>query len=194
MSIRFGAALAPTCTAADFGANKPLYHSGEYESKENCDFYIRKLRARGFRNDIEINVEPLARSIQRLAPDVELLMKNFSYWWGGKNGVWVEELHGPELEPRNCRERGWFDYFAVIAPLQENHGSHAHIVVAEELTGWDLVERLHSIGLDSRADLARVLQETDPFKARSTVCCFHSAPKGRTCGHMMFELVVFQVL
>jgi hypothetical protein len=123
--------------AADFGADKPLYHSGEYESKENCDFYIRKLRARGFRNDIQINVEPLARSISRLAPDVELLMKNFSYWWGGNNGIWVIEPHGPELEPRWFRERGWFDYFAVIAPLQENHGSHAHIVVTQDLTPWD---------------------------------------------------------
>jgi hypothetical protein len=123
--------------AADFGADKPLYHSGEYEPKENCAFYTRKLRDLGFRDDIQINVEPLARSIPRLAPDVEILMKSFAYWWGGKNAAWVEELHGPKLEPRNCRERGWFDYFAVIAPLQEDHGSHAHVVVAEALTSWD---------------------------------------------------------
>lgn len=24
--------------AADFGADKPLYHSGEYEPRENCEF------------------------------------------------------------------------------------------------------------------------------------------------------------
>lgn len=65
------------------------------------------------------------------------------------------------------------------------------VEIPEELTGWDLVERLHYIGLDSRADLARVLQETDPFKARSIACCFHSAPKGRTWD-IMFEPVIFQ--
>ncbi|CAM9474717.1 unnamed protein product [Ectocarpus fasciculatus] len=42
---------------------------------------------------------------------------------------------------------------------------HTLVQIPEELTGWDLVERLHSIGLDSRADLARLLVETDPFKA-----------------------------
>jgi hypothetical protein len=123
--------------AADFGADKPLYHSGEYEPWENCAFYTRKLRDLGFRDDLQINVEPLIRSISRLAPDVELLMKGFAYRWSGKNAAWVEELHGPQLEPRNFRERSWFDYFAVIAPLQEDHGSHAHVVVAEELTSWD---------------------------------------------------------
>jgi hypothetical protein len=123
--------------AADFGADKPLYHSGDYEPKENCAFFKEKLLRCGFRPGLQINVEPLARSISRLAPDVETLMKSFAYWWSRKNAAWVEELHGPELEPRNCRERGWFDYFAVIAPLQEDHGSHAHVVVAEDLTLWD---------------------------------------------------------
>ena len=123
--------------AADFGVDRPFYTSGEYESQENCDFFVRKLLERGFRSDIQIKVEPLARSIPALAQNVDYLMKGFAYWWGGKNAAWVEELHGPELEPRNCRERGWFDYFSVIAPLQENHGSHAHIIITKELTGWD---------------------------------------------------------
>jgi hypothetical protein len=123
--------------AADFGADKPFHTSGEYESQDNCCFRTQNLLERGFRSDIQINVEPLARSIPALAQNVGHLMIKFSYWHGGANAAWVEELHGPELEPRNCRERSWFDYFAVIAPLQENHGSHAHVVVADELTGWD---------------------------------------------------------
>jgi hypothetical protein len=123
--------------AADFGADKPFHTSGEYESQENCDFFARKLLEHGFRSDIQINIEPLARSIPALAQNVDHLMKGFAYWWGGKNAAWVEELHGPDLEPRNCRERSWFDYFAVIAPLQEDHGSHAHIIITEDLTGWD---------------------------------------------------------
>jgi hypothetical protein len=123
--------------AADFGADKPFRTSGEYESKENCDFYTRKLLDLGFLDDIQINVQPLTRSTPTLTQNVEHLMKTFSYWWGGKNAVWTVELHGPELEPRWFRERSWFHYFAVIAPLQENHGSHAHVVVAEHLTAWD---------------------------------------------------------
>jgi hypothetical protein len=123
--------------AADFGADKPFLTSGEYESKENCDFYTRKLLEHGFRNDIQINVRPLTRSIPALAQNVEHLMKAFSYWWGGKNFAWVVEQHGSESEPRWFRDRGWFDYFAVIAPLQENHGSHAHIIITEKLTAWD---------------------------------------------------------
>ena len=123
--------------AADFGVDRPFRTSGEYESQENCDFFTRKFLERGFRSDIQINVEPLARSIPALAQNVEQLMKGFAYWKGGKNAAWTVELHGPELEPRWFRERGWFDYFAVIAPLQENHGSHAHIIITEELTEWD---------------------------------------------------------
>ena len=123
--------------AADFGADKPFLTSGEYESKENCDFYTRKLLEHGFRNDIQINVVPLTRSIPSLTQNVDHLMKAFSYWWGGKNFAWVVEQHGPESEPRWFRERGWFGYFAVIAPLQEDHGSHAHIIITEKLTAWD---------------------------------------------------------
>lgn len=125
------------CRAADFGADRPFLNSGEYESKENCDFFVRKLLERGFRSDIQINVEPLTRSIPALAQNVGHLMKKFSYWKGGKGFVWIVEPHGPELEPRWFRERRWSEYFAVIAPLEENHGSHAHIVVAEKLTAWD---------------------------------------------------------
>lgn len=33
-----------------------------------------------------------------------------------------------------------------------------------DLTGWDLVKELHSIGLDSPGELARILEEEDPFK------------------------------
>lgn len=123
--------------AADFGADKPFHTSGQYEPRENCAFYTRKLQERGYRDDLQINVEPLTRSIPALAQNVEHLMKKFSYWHGGRNSAWTVERHGPGLEPRWFRERGWFDYFAVIAPLQEDHGSHAHIVVAEELTAWD---------------------------------------------------------
>jgi len=123
--------------AADFGADRPFLNSGEYESKGNCCFRTQNLLERGFRSDIQINVEPLARSIPALAQNVDHLMKGFAYWWGGKNAAWVGELHGPELESRWFRERRWFEYFAVIAPLQEDHGSHAHIVVAEKLTAWD---------------------------------------------------------
>ena len=123
--------------AADFGADKPFYTSGEYESQENCCFRTQNLLERGFRSDIQINVEPLARSIPALAQNVDYLMKGFAYWWGGKNAAWVGDLHGPEMEIRNCRERSWFDYFAVIAPLEEDHGSHAHIIITKELTGWD---------------------------------------------------------
>jgi hypothetical protein len=82
-------------------------------------------------------VVPLTRSIPALAQNVEHLMKTFSYWWSGKNFAWVVEQHGPESEPRWFRERGWFGYFAVIAPLQEDHGSHAHIIITEKLTAWD---------------------------------------------------------
>lgn len=32
------------------------------------------------------------------------------------------------------------------------------------LTGWDLVNKLHSIGLDDPGELARLLEEEDPFK------------------------------
>ncbi|CAM9231942.1 unnamed protein product [Ectocarpus fasciculatus] len=43
------------------------------------------------------------------------------------------------------------------------------VEIPGELTGWDLVERLHYIGLDSRADLARLLVEPDPFKASNII-------------------------
>ncbi|CAB1119605.1 unnamed protein product [Ectocarpus sp. CCAP 1310/34] len=54
-----------------------------------------------------------------------------------------------------------------LASLPQADPVQQLVEIPEELTGWDLVKRLHSIGLHSRADLARVLQETDPFKARN---------------------------
>lgn len=37
------------------------------------------------------------------------------------------------------------------------------------LTGWDLVEKLHAIGVIDPGELARILEEEDPFKVKN---CF----------------------
>lgn len=38
-----------------------------------------------------------------------------------------------------------------------------------DLSGWDLVEKLHSVGVDDPAELARVLEEEDPFKVTTYI-------------------------
>lgn len=39
--------------------------------------------------------------------------------------------------------------------------------LSAELTGWALVEKLYSIGLDNPGELARFLEEEDPFKVKT---------------------------
>lgn len=40
------------------------------------------------------------------------------------------------------------------------------VSLSATLTGWDLVQKLHSIGLDNPEELARLLEEEDPFKVK----------------------------
>ena len=92
------------------------------------------LLARGFRGDIQINVQPLARSIPALARDAEYMMTDFASWWSRRNPIPIIEQHGPESELCWLPEPGWLEYFAVAAPCEANHANHAHIVVTAELT------------------------------------------------------------
>lgn len=41
------------------------------------------------------------------------------------------------------------------------------IGLSAEITGWDLVRTLYSIGLDNPGKLARLLEEEDPFKVKA---------------------------
>ena len=61
------------------------------------------------------HAEELLQSI--VGDDDRMLMRAGSgvVW---PDGAWVVEPHGPELEPRWYRERGWFDYFAGWARCQ----------------------------------------------------------------------------
>jgi len=120
--------------AADFGADRPYYNSGDHWTGEQCDAMRESLLARGFRGDIQINVQPLARSIPALARDAEYLMTDFASWWSRRNPVPIIEQHGPESELCWLPEPGWIEYFVVAAPCEANHANHAHIVVTVELT------------------------------------------------------------
>lgn len=41
------------------------------------------------------------------------------------------------------------------------------------MIGWNLLERLFAIGNENPAELARVLEEEDPFKVRDTTVKVH---------------------
>jgi hypothetical protein len=120
--------------AADFGADKPYHNSGDYWTGEQCDAMRESLLARGFRGHIQINVQPLARSIPALARDAEYMMTDFASWWSRRNPVPIIEQHGPESELCWLPEPGWLEYFVVAAPCEADHANHAHIVVTAELT------------------------------------------------------------
>jgi hypothetical protein len=123
--------------AADFGADKPFNNDGTYWTQEQCDAMTQCLVGSGFREDIMITIEPLARSILALARDGERLMIRFADWWGRRNRVVLDE--GVETLPTAIepRETGWFRFFLVVAAVEAGHGNHGHIVVADELTEMD---------------------------------------------------------
>ncbi|CAN0380528.1 unnamed protein product, partial [Ectocarpus sp. 12 AP-2014] len=52
---------------------------------------------------------------------------------------------------------------AMTAELRQDSGI-ASLKLLAELKGWDLVEKLHSIGVTNPGELARLLEEEDPFQ------------------------------
>jgi hypothetical protein len=65
------------------------------------------------------------------------MMIKFGSWWGRRNPIPIVERHGPRSELCWLREPGWFEYFAVVAPCEADHATHAHVVVTEDLTVRD---------------------------------------------------------
>ena len=64
-------------------------------------------------------------------------MTKFSWWRGQRNRISVVEGGGPYPAPADATEPGWSEFFIAIAPVEDDHGNHAHVVVTEELTTWD---------------------------------------------------------
>ena len=56
--------------AADFGADRPFANSGDYWTRDQCAAMAAMLVSHGFRQDVQINILPLARSVPALSRDV----------------------------------------------------------------------------------------------------------------------------
>ena len=168
--------------AADFGAERPYHNSGDYWTGEQCDAMRESLLARGFRGDIQINVEPLARSIPVLARDAEYMMTDFASWWSRRNPIPIIEQHGPESELCWLPEPGWLEYFNVAAPCEADHANHAHIVVTAELTLRDECQLQYLAR--KRGLKVRISRNSDEWLAEKKGVSEHACKVEYTVDHM----------
>ena len=86
-------------------------------------------------------------------------------------------IHPKPLPPTTVW--GFLQYFRFFLfcllqyQLRQDSGI-ASLKVLEGLKGWDLVEKLHSIGVANPGELARLLEEEDPFEVMEGMSAFGS--------------------
>ena len=124
--------------AADFGVDKPFRDDGSYYNGRLCDSLVGWCEERGFRNDIQINIEAISRGIPRILVNVDDFMAELMPWFGERHRVRTPDYHDTDSDIMHfVTDPGRIDYFAVAAPCEARHANHGHMVVTQDLDFLD---------------------------------------------------------
>lgn len=137
--------------AADFGVDTPFRNDGSYYNAALCDSLICWCKERGFRDDILISIEAIARGVPRILTNVEDIMGDFMPLWGERHRERTLDYYDPDAESAYfVMEPGRIDFFAVAAPCEAQHANHGHIIVSQDL---DFLEERKLIALGKECGL-----------------------------------------
>jgi hypothetical protein len=137
--------------AADFGVDTPFRNDGSYYNDPLCESFVVWCEERGFRNDIQISVEAIARGIPRILVNVENIMAEFLPWWAERHRErTVDHCDADGNLVYFVMEPGRIDYFAVAAPCEARHANHGHMIVTQDL---DFLEERKLIYLGKQCGL-----------------------------------------
>ena len=120
--------------AADFGVDRPFRNDGSYYNGPLCDSLVLWCEQRGFRNDIQINIEAISRGVPRIIGNIEDIMAEFMPWWAERHRERTPVHYDSDGGLGYfVTDPGRIDYFAVAAPCEARHANHGHMIVTQDL-------------------------------------------------------------
>jgi hypothetical protein len=169
--------------AADFGVDTPFRNDGSYYNDPLCDSFVVWCEERGFRNDIQINVEAIARGIPRILANMEDIMAEFLPWWAERHAVRTPDFYDTDTDIMHfVTDPGRMDYFAVAAPCEARHANHGHMVVTQ---GLDILDERKLIALGKECGLRiTITRNDDEWLAKRKSVTEHASKIRYTVYHM----------
>lgn len=169
--------------AADFGFDRPYRHDGSYYNASLCDSLAVWCKQRGFRDDLQINIEAIARGVPRILVNVEDIMNDFMPWWAERHRVrTVDHYDRDEDLAYFVMEPGRIDYFAVAAPCEARHANHGHVIVTQDL---DFVGERKLIALGKECGLRiAITRNSDEWLAKRSSVTEHASKIQYTINHL----------